>query len=49
MGRANHRFILGQKWSRYNIKVNKERYRAMISDFLVPKLEEVDVDDLWFQ
>lgn len=32
-----------------NVTVNGERYRAMINDFFVPELEDVDVDDLWFQ
>ena len=33
----------------HNITVNGERYRAIINDFFVPDLDDVDVDDLWFQ
>lgn len=33
----------------HNVTVNGERYRAMINDFFVPELKDVDVDDLWFQ
>ena len=33
----------------HNVTVNGERYRAMINDFFVPELDDVDVDDLWFQ
>jgi len=26
-----------------------ERYRAMLNEFLLPKFEEEDTDDIWFQ
>jgi len=29
--------------------VNGERYRAMLNEFLLPKFEEEDTDDIWFQ
>jgi len=29
--------------------VNGERYRAMLNEFLLPKFEEEDIDDIWFQ
>lgn len=31
------------------VTVNGERYRSMITNFLWPKLEEVDLDNIWFQ
>ncbi|KZC15025.1 hypothetical protein WN55_08618 [Dufourea novaeangliae] len=31
------------------VTVNGDRYRAMLSDFLFPKIEEDDIDDIWFQ
>ncbi|CAH1988625.1 unnamed protein product [Acanthoscelides obtectus] len=32
-----------------NVTVNGERYRAMITNFFLPKMEELDLCDLWFQ
>ena len=29
--------------------VNGERYRAMLNEFLFPKIEEDDLDEIWFQ
>ena len=31
------------------ITVNDARYRAMINEFLLPKIEDIGVADLWFQ
>ena len=31
------------------VKVNGERYRAMLNEFLFLKIEEGDMDDMWFQ
>ena len=31
------------------VTVNGERYRAMLNEFLFPKIEEDDMDDIWFQ
>jgi len=31
------------------VTVNGERYRAMLNEFLLPKFEEEDTDDIWFQ
>ncbi|EFN87456.1 hypothetical protein EAI_00394, partial [Harpegnathos saltator] len=31
------------------ITVNGARYRDMIIQFFVPKLQDMDVDDMWFQ
>ena len=31
------------------VTVNGDRYRAMLSDFLFPKIEEDDIDDILFQ
>ena len=32
-----------------DVTVNSERYRAMLNEFLFPKIEENDMDDIWFQ
>ena len=29
--------------------VNGERYRAMLEDYLWPELDELDINDIWFQ
>ena len=29
--------------------MNGERYRVMIDDFFLPKMEELDMPDMWFQ
>ncbi|CAK9813904.1 Transposable element Tc3 transposase [Anthophora plagiata] len=31
------------------VTVSGDRYRAMLSNFLFPKIEEDDIDDIWFQ
>jgi len=31
------------------VTVNDERYRAMLNEFLLPKFEEEDTDDIWLQ
>ena len=31
------------------VTVNSERYRAMLNEFLLPKFEEENTDDIWFQ
>ena len=31
------------------VTANGERYRAMLNEFLLPKIEEDDMDDIWFQ
>jgi len=31
------------------VTVNGERYRAMLNEFLLPKFEEEDTDNMWFQ
>jgi len=31
------------------ITVNGERYRSMISNFLWPKMDDMDTDNIWFQ
>ncbi|GFX88338.1 transposable element Tc3 transposase [Trichonephila clavipes] len=33
----------------YNVTVNGDRYRAMITNFFIPKLNNRDVQELWFQ
>ena len=29
--------------------VNDDRYRAMLNEFLFTKIEEEDIDNIWFQ
>ncbi|GFV52064.1 putative transposable element [Trichonephila clavipes] len=33
----------------HNVTVNGDRYRAMITNFFIPKLNNYDVQELWFQ
>ncbi|GFW96507.1 transposable element Tc3 transposase [Trichonephila clavipes] len=33
----------------HNITVNGDRYRAMITNFFIPELNNHDVQELWFQ
>ncbi|GFY12797.1 putative DD41D transposase [Trichonephila clavipes] len=33
----------------YNVTVNGDRYRAMITNFFIPELNNYDVQELWFQ
>ncbi|GFU34078.1 putative DD41D transposase [Trichonephila clavipes] len=33
----------------YNVTVNGNRYRAMITNFFIPELNDHDVQELWFQ
>ncbi|GFT67730.1 uncharacterized protein TNCV_271341 [Trichonephila clavipes] len=33
----------------YNVTVNGDRYRAMITNFFIPELNTHDVQELWFQ
>ena len=32
-----------------HVTVNGERYRAMMEDYLWPELDELDINDIWFQ
>ena len=32
-----------------NVTVNSDRYRAMITDFFIPQLNNHDIQELWFQ
>ena len=32
-----------------NVTVNGECYRMMISNFVLPKMQELDFHDMWFQ
>lgn len=43
--RGNRRAIFLQKWS----WPADGRYRAMITDCLLPEIEDLDLDDIWFQ
>ena len=31
------------------VKVNGDRYRSMLNEFLFTKIEEEDIDNIWFQ
>ena len=31
-----------------HVTVNRERYRAMLVDYLWPELDELDINDMWF-
>ncbi|GFU88792.1 hypothetical protein TNCV_4444691 [Trichonephila clavipes] len=33
----------------HNVTVNGDRYRAMITNFFIPELNNYDVQELWFQ
>ncbi|GFW90211.1 hypothetical protein TNCV_2120781, partial [Trichonephila clavipes] len=33
----------------HNVTVNRDRYRAMITNFFIPELNNHDVQELWFQ
>ncbi|GFT18939.1 uncharacterized protein TNCV_4725811 [Trichonephila clavipes] len=33
----------------HNVTVNGDRYRAMITNFFIPKLNNHDAQELWFQ
>ncbi|GFV36606.1 transposable element Tc3 transposase [Trichonephila clavipes] len=41
--------ILFQKDEGHNVTVNGDRYRAMITNFFIPELNNHDVQELWFQ
>ncbi|GFX61355.1 fibronectin type-III domain-containing protein 3A [Trichonephila clavipes] len=44
--------IIGQYFKNdegHNVTVNGDRYRAMITNFFIPELNNNDVQDLWFQ
>ena len=32
-----------------HVTVNEERYCAMLKDYLWPELDELDINDIWFQ
>ena len=32
-----------------HVTANEERYRAMLEDYLWPELDELDINDMWFQ
>ncbi|GFX48247.1 putative transposable element [Trichonephila clavipes] len=41
--------IIGLNDEGYNITVNGDRYRTMITNFFIPELNNHDVQELWFQ
>ncbi|GFU73990.1 uncharacterized protein TNCV_2704301 [Trichonephila clavipes] len=46
MGWWNHFFKNDEG---HNVTVNGDRYRAMITNFFIPELNNHDVQELWFQ
>ncbi|GFV02171.1 putative DD41D transposase [Trichonephila clavipes] len=40
-------FFKNDEW--HNVTVNGDRYRAMITNFFIPELNNHDVQELWFQ
>jgi len=46
-GLRNHRSVLFQNEAGFAITIN-ERYRSMISNFLWPKMDNMDTDNIWF-
>ncbi|GFT32094.1 hypothetical protein TNCV_3468981 [Trichonephila clavipes] len=49
MGWWNHWSVLLQNDEGHNVTVNGDRYRAMITNFFIPELNNHDVQELWFQ
>ncbi|GFU97403.1 DUF4817 domain-containing protein [Trichonephila clavipes] len=47
MGRCNLYFFKNDEG--HNVTVNGDRYRAMITNFFIPELNNHDVQELWFQ
>ena len=45
----NHRSVFLQNQASVAITVNGKRYRSMISNFLWPKMDDMDTDNMWFQ
>ena len=49
LDRRYHRTILFWEWGWSNSSVNGARYRDTITQFFPPKLDDIDVADMWFQ
>ncbi|GFW89208.1 DUF4817 domain-containing protein [Trichonephila clavipes] len=49
MGWWNHWSVLLQNDEGHNVTVNGDRYRAMITNFFIPELNNHDIQELWFQ
>ncbi|GFX46635.1 tc3a_0 protein [Trichonephila clavipes] len=47
MGWWNHWSVLLQNDEGHNVTVNGDRYRAMITNFFIPELNNHDVQELW--
>ena len=45
----HHWTVLLQDAAKRNVTVNGERYREMISNFFLPKMQKLDLHDMWFQ
>ncbi|GFV48592.1 hypothetical protein TNCV_5068771 [Trichonephila clavipes] len=41
--------VISETMLRWSTLVNGERYRAMITNFFIPELNNQDVQELWFQ
>ena len=48
-GLAESSVLLPKNEASIAITVNGERYRSMISNFLWPKMDDMDTDNMWFQ
>ncbi|GFS73596.1 uncharacterized protein TNCV_3742761 [Trichonephila clavipes] len=49
MGWWNHWSVPFKNDEDHNVTVNGDRYRAMITNFFIPELNNHDVQELWFQ
>ena len=49
LDRRYHRTILFWEWGWSNSSVNGARYRDMITQFFLPKLDDIYVANMWFQ
>ena len=49
MGWWHHWIVLLKNATNFNVTVNGERYRERISNYFLPKIQELDLHDMWFQ
>ena len=49
LGRQRHWSVFLRKRRWWGHTVNDKRYKSMITNFFWPKLNDMDVDDMWFQ
>ncbi|GFU34872.1 transposable element Tc3 transposase [Trichonephila clavipes] len=46
---ARRRFVEWENDEGHNVTVNGDRYRAMITNFFIPELNNHDIQEVWFQ